>query len=83
MLNADSRALNSEMDVQIRNSRPMTPSAVACASRPLTVVAIVESDLSGKIKESFLTIELDSWAWPKKPSSAKVMNVSGTNESSA
>ena len=30
------------------------PSAVACASSPLTVFAIVDSDLSGKIKRELL-----------------------------
>ena len=35
-------------------------------SRPLTVVAIVESDLSGKIKESFFTIVLDSPGVPEE-----------------
>ena len=83
MLNADSRAPKRPSDDQTRIPNPISPMIVALARISLTARTIVDTELSGNIRESSLTRYVDSSARPNSPSSDTARNSSGTNASSA
>jgi hypothetical protein len=83
MLNALSRAPKRPSDDQSSSARPMRPIAVERSWISFTARTIVETSLSGNIRDSSRTRYVDSSARPNRPSSETVRNVSGTNARSA
>src|SRR5919206_1297274 len=83
MLNADSRTLKNESEVQRSAAPPMMPRVAALWRTEFTRLTMREIGTPGSACLIWRTRKVDSSARPLKPSRDRARKVSGTNESSA
>src|SRR5574338_1414190 len=83
MLNADSSAESSEIELQRRAIPPTIDNVAAFRCTSATTFTIDSTDCPGKTSSRYDTRELEASAWSRRPSRESAREISGTNDARA